>query len=112
MVSTEAVTLTSDPCSMSMAGEEPDFNTALEYVAAVKKRFAHAPRVYQEFLYTLRSFRDGALTRSAVCEAIGALFADEQDLLRGFSIFLPDEEQPQLYTHACAAKLTATCTLR
>lgn len=37
---------------------------------------------------------------------VATLFADEQDLLRGFSIFLPDEEQPVLYTHACAAKLT------
>lgn len=33
------------------------------------------------------------------------LFRDHDDLIQGFSIFLPDQEQPVLYSAACSAKL-------
>lgn len=92
--------------SPSACCREPDFQTAIGYVAQVKARFSHDRRVYEEFLYSLRAFRDGQMSRPEVCEVIATLFADQQDLLRGFSIFLPDEEQPMLYSIACAAKIT------
>ncbi len=76
------------------------------YPPTPQARYASNRGVYERFLFALRSYRDGQMSRAALCDEVAGLFADQHDLLRDFCKFIPDSEQPAVYATACTAQLT------
>ncbi|CAM9156410.1 unnamed protein product [Ectocarpus sp. 4 AP-2014] len=88
------------------SGEESDleerameFDHAIHYVTTIKRRFSDDVGTYKAFLEILHTYqREQQDTHSGinhVLEQITDLFADEPDLLREFTYFLPDTVQAQ-----------------
>eukprot|EP00903_Cladosiphon_okamuranus_P009925 g9422.t1 len=84
----------SDPEDRAM-----EFDHAIHYVTTIKRRFAEDIGTYKAFLEILHTYqREQQDTHSGinhVLEQITDLFADEPDLLREFTYFLPDTVQAQ-----------------
>eukprot|EP00752_Nemacystus_decipiens_P012829 g11361.t1 len=84
----------SDPEDRAM-----EFDHAIHYVTTIKRRFAEDIGTYKAFLEILHTYqREQQDTHSGinhVLEQITELFADEPDLLREFTYFLPDTVQAQ-----------------
>ncbi|EKX33800.1 hypothetical protein GUITHDRAFT_81137 [Guillardia theta CCMP2712] len=73
-------------------GSDTDRDSAFTYVARIRARFEHRPNVYREFLEVLQKYKQNVYDISRVKgEVVTRLFDGHPDLLRQFSIFLPDD---------------------
>ena len=68
------------------------FVRAISYVKKIKHRFANDPNVYKTFLASLHSYHKEQKSIYDVYMEVAALFADHQDLLEEFVLFLPEQE--------------------
>eukprot|EP00635_Sarcinochrysidales_sp_CCMP3193_P004794 CAMPEP_0118891748 /NCGR_PEP_ID=MMETSP1166-20130328/1635_1 /TAXON_ID=1104430 /ORGANISM="Chrysoreinhardia sp, Strain CCMP3193" /LENGTH=886 /DNA_ID=CAMNT_0006830423 /DNA_START=90 /DNA_END=2747 /DNA_ORIENTATION=- len=68
----------------------PEFDNAIAYVTAIKKRFAKEPETYKAFLEVLHTYQREQKGIQEVLTRVAELFRDHADLLREFTYFLPD----------------------
>lgn len=68
---------------------QPMVNDTLNYLDHVKVQYADRPQVYERFLDTMSQFKSGVLDNAGATSVVNALFADEPQLVRGFSALLP-----------------------
>ena len=91
--------------------EEPprqpvEFDNAIAYVTAIKKRFEHQPETYKAFLEVLHTYQREQKGIQEVLRRVAELFKDHADLLREFTYFLPDaaiEPAQRLFLQRAAA---------
>ncbi|KAG7655383.1 unnamed protein product [Arabidopsis thaliana] len=62
---------------------------AHSYIIAVKETFHDEPTKYQEFIKLLNGVCDHRVDKYSVIARVEELMKDHQDLLLGFSVFLP-----------------------
>ena len=67
-----------------------EFDNAIAYVTAIKKRFEHQPETYKAFLEVLHTYQREQKGIQEVLRRVAELFRDHADLLREFTYFLPD----------------------
>ena len=67
-----------------------EFDNAIAYVTAIKKRFEHQPETYKAFLEVLHTYQREQKGIQEVLRRVAELFKDHADLLREFTYFLPD----------------------
>lgn len=70
-----------------------EFNQAVSYVAKIKKRFEHAPEIYERFLRILHAYQEQRQDEESIEKVksqITKLFKGHNDLLQEFSHFLPE----------------------
>ena len=67
-----------------------EFDQAINYVCKIKRRFERQPEVYREFLEILHTYQKEQKQIKVVYEQVSTLFKNHTDLLREFSVFLPD----------------------
>ncbi|KAF0683650.1 Aste57867_24295 [Aphanomyces stellatus] len=74
-----------------------EFDRAILYVTTIKKRFADEPETFKAFLEILHTYQNeqGSISSKQVLDQVSFLFRDYPDLLREFTLFLPDEVQEQ-----------------
>lgn len=70
--------------------QPPEFDNAIAYVTAIKKRFAREPETYKAFLEVLHTYQREQKGIQDVLRRVAELFKDHADLLREFTYFLPD----------------------
>ena len=70
--------------------QPPEFDNAIAYVTAIKKRFAKEPETYKAFLEVLHTYQREQKGIQDVLTRVAELFKDHADLLREFTYFLPD----------------------
>ncbi|KAH3766632.1 Paired amphipathic helix protein Sin3b [Pelomyxa schiedti] len=83
----------------------PEINEARNYVKKIKNRFAGQPNIYKEFLQILHKYHEEHLTIKDVYEQVASLFHEHQDLLDDFSMFLPEQVQPEQLVSAPQRKI-------
>ena len=72
------------------------FGDVLNYMKEVKREFSDRPRIYNEFLDTMRNFKTNKLDAPGVILRLRRLFRGYTHLILGFNIFLPQEHQIEL----------------
>ena len=83
-----------------------EFDNAIAYVTAIKKRFVHQPETYKAFLEVLHTYQREQKGIQEVLRRVAELFKDHADLLREFTYFLPDaaiEPAQRLFLQRAAA---------
>ena len=83
-----------------------EFDNAIAYVTAIKKRFEHQPETYKAFLEVLHTYQREQKGIQEVLRSVAELFKDHADLLREFTYFLPDaaiEPAQRLFLQRAAA---------
>ena len=70
-----------------------EFDNAIAYVTAIKKRFEHQPETYKAFLEVLHTYQREQKGIQEVLRRVAELFRDHVDLLRDFEHFLPFDEE-------------------
>lgn len=81
--------------SAVVPGKPIEFEQAVTYVNKIKSRFSEDEDVYQTFLRILQTYQKDQKSIKEVQKQVSSLFQDHNDLLAGFSHFLP-EQAPQL----------------
>ncbi|ELR11207.1 uncharacterized protein ACA1_389180 [Acanthamoeba castellanii str. Neff] len=61
------------------------FNDALDFLGAVKRRYADRPEVYQSFLEIMKDFKAQRLDTPGVLAAVRELFSGNEELIEGFN---------------------------
>ncbi|KAG8772330.1 Transcriptional regulatory protein sin3 [Serendipita sp. 411] len=64
---------------------------AMRYLDTVKARFHDRPEVYNRFLDIMKDFQSANINTLAMIKRVSRLLMAHQDLIRGFSIFMPPE---------------------
>eukprot|EP00629_Pelagomonadales_sp_RCC1024_P013041 CAMPEP_0119279682 /NCGR_PEP_ID=MMETSP1329-20130426/21296_1 /TAXON_ID=114041 /ORGANISM="Genus nov. species nov., Strain RCC1024" /LENGTH=199 /DNA_ID=CAMNT_0007280237 /DNA_START=244 /DNA_END=840 /DNA_ORIENTATION=- len=64
-----------------------EFDNAIAYVTAIKKRFEHQPETYKAFLEVLHTYQREQKGIQEVLRRVAELFKDHADLLREFTYF-------------------------
>lgn len=82
------------PAVQSSPAKRPELDQARNYVKKIKQRFSDSPQIYKTFLSILHKYHRENKTFNEVFEQISELFKGQDDLLREFMDFLPDETQP------------------
>eukprot|EP01111_Echinosteliopsis_oligospora_P013713 TRINITY_DN4992_c2_g1_i1.p1 TRINITY_DN4992_c2_g1~~TRINITY_DN4992_c2_g1_i1.p1 ORF type:complete len:494 (-),score=115.30 TRINITY_DN4992_c2_g1_i1:8-1489(-) len=66
-----------------------NFESALDFLDTVKSQFSAQPRVYNEFLDIMKSFKSREMDTEEVIAKVKELFKGHDNLILGFSLFLP-----------------------
>jgi paired amphipathic helix protein Sin3a len=75
------------------ADQQPEFDTAINYVTKIKKRFSEETGTYKHFLEILHTYQKEQRNIKQVLDEVSHLFRDHPDLLKEFTYFLPDAVQ-------------------
>ena len=82
--------------SSSPVAHVPSKQDALVYLTHVKAHFASTPAVYEQFIDTLRDFRNASVDMDSTIRRVKTLFQDDHSLLFGFNHFLPAHRRIEL----------------
>jgi histone deacetylase complex regulatory component SIN3 len=82
--------VTPAPAEQNFNTLDPGFDVAKNFVKKIKARFKDRPEIYKSFLHILRTFEIEKKSISDVHKQVFGLFGDNEDLVKEFTEFLPD----------------------